>query len=146
MLDDELQGFVLGQVVLDARESRLLPVQRHLPPRVSVENGARCRREERLSNRPSLLDHTAHSGRGDRPTPRLIGRMGPHRRGGAVHHSTAFGATLPAVNNLVAAVGPNRHLATSAWLPFWWASRAAHSCRRRKKPEALRAMRRASQA
>ena len=96
MLDHDLEGFVLGHVVLDARETRLLPVQRYLPPRMPVENGALARREERLSDRPWLLGHAAHAGLGDRPAQRLIGRMGTQRRCGAMRH--AIGATLAAVN------------------------------------------------
>ena len=89
MLDHDLEGFVLGHVVLDARETRLLPVQRYLPPRMPVENGALARREERLSDRPRLLGHAAHAGRGDRTAQRLIGRMGPQRRRGSSRSSHA---------------------------------------------------------
>ena len=98
MLDHDLESFVFGHVVLDTWEARLLPIQRHLPPRVPVENHAVGRREERLSDRPLLLGHPAHSDEGDRPTQLLVGRMGPQCLGGALYGATAVGVPLSTIN------------------------------------------------
>ena len=64
-LHEQLQRVLVGEVVHEARETGILPLAGHLPPRLPVENRAVGGDRQRLTNRPVVGRHPLRANRGD---------------------------------------------------------------------------------
>ncbi len=98
--DQESEGVLLREVVLDTGEARLMLFHRRLPSPEPIENGPVGGDRQRLAYRFSLLRHVFYPYRWNRTAQFQIDWMRTQLRGGPIYQSSLMGAVLRGGNSV----------------------------------------------